>query len=75
MAEPASETYYCPMHPSVRQQGRGTCPKCAMALLHEDTRFAIVHHLMSRPLHHILIGLATVVVTLAVLLMVVRRGF
>ena len=75
MADPASETYFCPMHPSVRQQGPGTCPKCGMALLHEDTRFAIVHHVMSRPLHHILIGAATVLVTLVVLLLVVRRGF
>jgi hypothetical protein len=75
MAEPASETYYCPMHPSVRQQGPGTCPKCGMTLFHEDTRFAIVHHVMSRPLHHILIGAATVVATLVVLLLVVRRGF
>src|SRR5438552_2776354 len=25
-------TYTCPMHPEVRQQGPGTCPKCGMAL-------------------------------------------
>jgi len=24
--------YTCPMHPEVRQQGQGTCPKCGMAL-------------------------------------------
>ena len=31
---PAAEgaTYTCPMHPEVRQQGPGTCPKCGMAL-------------------------------------------
>jgi len=75
MADPASETYFCPMHPSVRQTGRGKCPKCGMDLLHEDTRFAMVHHVMSRPLHHILIGAATVLVALVVLLLVVRRGF
>jgi len=46
-----------------------------MDLLHEDTRFAMVHHVMSRPLHHILIGAATVLVALVVLLLVVRRGF
>lgn len=28
---PAGE-YSCPMHPEVRQQGPGTCPKCGMAL-------------------------------------------
>jgi Cu+-exporting ATPase len=25
-------TYTCPMHPEVRQQGPGTCPKCGMSL-------------------------------------------
>ena len=25
-------SYTCPMHPEVRQQGPGTCPKCGMAL-------------------------------------------
>src|SRR5215470_18056000 len=24
--------YVCPMHPEVRQQGPGACPKCGMAL-------------------------------------------
>src|SRR5690606_11702894 len=24
--------YTCPMHPEVRQEGPGTCPKCGMAL-------------------------------------------
>jgi Cu+-exporting ATPase len=28
----SSTTYTCPMHPEVRQQGFGTCPKCGMAL-------------------------------------------
>ena len=28
----AGATYTCPMHPEVRQQGPGTCPKCGMAL-------------------------------------------
>ena len=36
-AESASEAdpeaiYTCPMHPEVRQQGPGSCPKCGMAL-------------------------------------------
>src|SRR5260221_249645 len=25
-------TYTCPMHPEIRQQGPGNCPKCGMAL-------------------------------------------
>src|ERR1700674_5415658 len=28
----ASNEYTCPMHPEVRQQGPGDCPKCGMAL-------------------------------------------
>ena len=30
-ADPGA-TYTCPMHPEIRQQGPGTCPKCGMAL-------------------------------------------
>ncbi len=30
--EKRSVTYTCPMHPEVRQQGPGACPKCGMAL-------------------------------------------
>ena len=26
-------TYTCPMHPEVRQNGPGNCPKCGMALV------------------------------------------
>ncbi|MDX1656156.1 MAG: heavy metal-binding domain-containing protein, partial [Candidatus Competibacteraceae bacterium] len=29
---PAGTIYTCPMHPEVRQQGPGSCPKCGMAL-------------------------------------------
>ncbi|MDT8283237.1 MAG: heavy metal translocating P-type ATPase [Gammaproteobacteria bacterium] len=28
----SSNTYTCPMHPEVQQQGPGSCPKCGMAL-------------------------------------------
>src|SRR6185503_11205389 len=27
-----ARTYTCPMHPEVRRQGPGSCPKCGMAL-------------------------------------------
>jgi Cu+-exporting ATPase len=30
---PAEAEYTCPMHPEVRQQGPGSCPKCGMALV------------------------------------------
>ena len=29
---PAGTLYTCPMHPEVRQEGPGSCPKCGMAL-------------------------------------------
>jgi Cu+-exporting ATPase len=29
---PAGTIYTCPMHPEVRQEGPGSCPKCGMAL-------------------------------------------
>src|SRR5919106_2092419 len=29
---PAGAEYTCPMHPEVRQEGPGSCPKCGMAL-------------------------------------------
>lgn len=32
----ASDVYFCPMHPEVRQNGPGTCPKCGMDLVKED---------------------------------------
>ncbi|URX61205.1 heavy metal translocating P-type ATPase [Luteibacter anthropi] len=32
VAMPAGTIYTCPMHPEVRQEGPGACPKCGMAL-------------------------------------------
>ncbi len=34
-----TSTYTCPMHPEIRQQGPGTCPKCGMAL--EPVTFSV----------------------------------
>ena len=31
-ADPAAVTYTCPMHPEVRKDHPGVCPKCRMAL-------------------------------------------
>ena len=46
----ASETYVCPMHPSIRQAAPGKCPKCGMDLLPQGTRFAILRHVAKNPL-------------------------
>ena len=32
-APAADETYVCPMHPEVKQEGPGRCPKCGMKLV------------------------------------------
>ena len=47
----ADATYVCPMHGAVRRQGPGTCPTCGMALLPKGTRFALLRHMASSPLH------------------------
>lgn len=31
-AAPVGTTYTCPMHPEIRQDRPGSCPKCGMAL-------------------------------------------
>ena len=45
------QVYVCPMHSDVRQPNPGKCPKCSMDLLPEGTRFALLRHMISRPLH------------------------
>ena len=39
------------MHGDVRESAAAACPKCGMTLLPEDTRFALLKHMASRPLH------------------------
>jgi Cu+-exporting ATPase len=39
-AQPPAAFYTCPMHPEVRQQGPGSCPKCGMALEPETVTVA-----------------------------------
>jgi hypothetical protein len=43
--------YLCPMHADVRQSSAGNCPKCGMTLVPQGTRFALLRHMASRPLH------------------------
>jgi hypothetical protein len=39
------------MHSDVRQAFAGNCPKCGMQLVPEGTRFALLRHMASKPLH------------------------
>ena len=49
----------------------GTCPSCGMALLPEGTRFAIVRHMLSSPMH--IPVMAVVMVTMMAALMMMLR--
>ena len=61
--------YTCPMHPTVRQPTPGDCPKCGMALLPEGTRFAIVRHMLSSPMHIAVMAVVMVAIMAGVMMM------
>lgn len=61
--------YFCPMHIDVRQPKPGKCTKCGMDLLLEGTRFGILRHIVSSPLHIvIMVGLMVAVMALVVMM-------
>jgi hypothetical protein len=64
-----SQIYVCPMHSGVRQPNPGKCPKCGMALLPEGTRFGLLRHMLSSPLHLIIMGGVMIAVMAAVMMM------
>ncbi|WP_267905484.1 heavy metal-binding domain-containing protein, partial [Halovulum marinum] len=41
---PEADIYVCPMHPEVRQNGPGDCPKCGMHLVPESDAAAHAGH-------------------------------
>jgi len=49
--QPPAATYTCPMHPEVRQQGPGSCPKCGMALEPETAAAAPTRTEYVCPMH------------------------
>ena len=63
------ETYFCPMHPEVRRQTAGKCPTCGMDLVPEGTRFGILRHMMSKPLHLAVMAAITAAVIAAAMVM------
>jgi heavy metal-binding protein len=46
-----ARVYLCPMHSEIRQAYPGKCPKCGMDLLPEGTRFGLLRHMISNPMH------------------------
>jgi hypothetical protein len=65
----AGRAYLCPMHSDVRQSGPGKCPNCGMNLVPEGARFGMLRHLVSRPLHLVMMLAAMAVAMAAVMMM------
>ena len=61
--------YLCPMHPAVRQSFPGKCPQCGMELLPEGTRFALLRHMFSSPMHLVVMTAVMVALMAAVMMM------
>ena len=59
------------MHADVRTSSAYHCPKCGMRLLPGGTRFALLRHMASRPLH-ILAMIAAMAVLMAIPMMLMR---
>lgn len=43
--------YFCPMHADMREPKAGKCPRCRMDLLAKGTRFGMLRHIISSPMH------------------------
>ena len=73
MGQQANEgqVYLCPMHSEVRQTTPGKCSKCGMDLVLEGTRFGLVRHMISSPLH-LAVMAAVMVALMAVVMMMVH---
>jgi hypothetical protein len=72
MSQPgkAANAYFCPMHSDVRQAMAGKCPRCGMDLLPEGTRFGLLRHMLSNPLHLvIMVGLMAAVMAAIMIMM------
>ena len=65
--------HVCPMHSGIRQVGPGKCPKCGMDLVPEGTRFAMMRHMLSNPVH--LVGMLVAMAMLMIAAMMLMRQF
>ena len=57
------------MHSDVRQAVAGKCPKCGMDLLPEGTRFGLLRHMISSPLHLMVMAVLMAAVMVAIMMM------
>ena len=65
------QIYVCPMHTSVRQPSPGKCSRCGMALQLEGTRFGMLRHMVSSPLH-LAVMVAAMIAVMAAAMMMLR---
>ena len=65
----AARGYFCPMHTEVRQDNPGKCPKCGMNLVQEGTRFGLLRHMISNPLHLVIMAALMLAIMAAAMMM------
>ena len=64
------QIYVCPMHSKVQQHGPGKCPECGMDLLPEGTKFGLLRHMFSSPMHiTVMVGIMLAAMVAAMLLL------
>jgi hypothetical protein len=61
--------YVCPMHSEIRQSSPGKCPRCGMDLLPEGARFGLLRHMISSPLHLVIMAAVMVAAMAAAMMM------
>ena len=64
----ATTAYVCPMHSRVRQAKPGKCSACGMDLVAEGTRFALLRHMFSSPVHIAVMAVLMVVIMAAAMM-------
>jgi hypothetical protein len=60
------------MHSEVREPRPSKCPRCGMELMPEGTRFALLRHMFSSPLH-IMIMVAVMLVIMVGAMILLHR--
>ena len=65
----AGQYYICPMHTDIREPKPGKCPKCGMDLLPEGTKFGMLRHIISSPMHLVIMAALMLAVMAAVMMM------
>ena len=67
----ATQAYICPMHSHVKQSTPGNCPTCGMPLVPENARFALLQHMLGKPVH-LAVMIVVMLALMAVAMMLMR---